>query len=310
MFEPPLEGLIAATITPLQDHGDIDLEAIGPMIDRLIATGVTGLYVCGSTGEGMSLTCEERKLVVEASVHATAGRVPVIVQVGHNSLADATALAAHAASCGADVVSATCPSYFKVDDTANLIRCMNAIAVGARKLPFYYYHIPALTGSQIDVVEFLERGLETIPNLAGLKYTHTLVHEFQTCQHVDDGRFDVVWGCDEMLLAAFASGATAAIGSTYNIAAPLYRKIIDAVAKNDWNEARRLQFNSVALVNVMKSYSFHGALKAIMCMLGMPGGPCRSPITNISAGETESLRRELEAINFFDWCGHESQATE
>ncbi|MGI9472023.1 MAG: dihydrodipicolinate synthase family protein [Rubripirellula sp.] len=309
MFEP-LQGLIAATVTPLQANGAVDLDAIGPMIDQLIASGVSGLYVCGSTGEGMSLTCDERKLVVETSVKATAGRVPVIVQTGHNSLSDATALAAHAAMCGADVVSATCPSYFKVDDTSNLIRCMDEIAAGARELPFYYYHIPGLTGSQIDVVEFLRHGREAIPNLAGLKYTNTLVHEFQTCQHVEDGGFDIVWGCDEMLLSAFASGASAAIGSTYNIAAPLYRKIIDAVAANEWSEARRLQYHSVAMVNVMKSYSFHGALKAIMSMLGMPGGPCRLPITNISAAETESLRRELFEIGFFDWCGHEPRTTE
>ena len=121
MFQPPLEGLIAATITPLRQDGEVDAGAIAPMIDRLIATGVTGLYVCGSTGEGMSLTCEERKQVVEETVKASADRVPVIVQVGHNSLADATTLAAHAEACGADVISATCPSYFKVDDTSNLV---------------------------------------------------------------------------------------------------------------------------------------------------------------------------------------------
>ncbi len=102
MFKPPLAGLIAATTTPLRDDGSLHLDAIGPMIDRLLESGVSGLYVCGSTGEGMSLTCDERKAVVEASVAAAAGRVPVIVQVGHNSLADARTLAAHAARAGAD----------------------------------------------------------------------------------------------------------------------------------------------------------------------------------------------------------------
>ncbi|MDE0862228.1 MAG: dihydrodipicolinate synthase family protein [Rubripirellula sp.] len=309
MFEPPLQGLIAATITPLHSSGKINLAAIGPMISRLIESGVTGLYVCGSTGEGMSLTCQERKLVVEASVEAAAGRVPVIVQVGHNSVADACDLAVHAASAGADVVSATCPSYFKVADTTTLLKCMGKIASGAPQLPFYYYHIPALTGSQIDVVDFLERGGEVIPNLVGLKYTNTLIHEFQACQNTQSRKFDVVWGCDEMLLAAFASGATAAIGSTYNIAAPLYRRIIEAIQAGDWDSARQLQYHSVAMVNVMKAYAFHAALKAIMSMLGMPGGHCRLPLTAISTEETESLRRRLDGIGFFDWCGHDSQVS-
>jgi N-acetylneuraminate lyase len=307
MIETLLNGLIAATVTPLDREGACDLSAIKPMIDRLIESGVSGLYVCGSTGEGMSLTCHERKNVVEASVDATAGRVPVIVQVGHNSIADACDLANHAAGAGANVVSATCPSYFKVGDTETLLKCMGKIANAAPQLPFYYYHIPALTGSQIDVVDFLERGGRSIANLAGLKYTNTLIHEFQACQNTQSRNFDVVWGCDEMLLAAFASGATAAIGSTYNIAAPLYCQIIEAIEAGDWKTARQLQYHSVEMVNVMKSYAFHGALKAIMSMLGMPVGSCRLPLNELSKEETESLKSGLEQIGFFEWCGHESQ---
>ena len=307
MSETPLNGLIAATVTPLDPAGAVDVTAIKPMIDRLIESGVTGLYVCGSTGEGMSLTCQERKNVVEASVDATGGRVPVIVQVGHNSITDACDLAKHAMSAGANVVSATCPSYFKVGDTDTLLSCMGQIANAAPELPFYYYHIPALTGSQIDVVDFLERGGKNIPNLAGLKYTNTLIHEFQACQNTQSRGFDVVWGCDEMLLAAFASGATAAIGSTYNIAAPLYRRIIQAIEAGDWQTARQLQYHSVAMVNVMKSYAFHGALKAIMSMLGMPVGSCRLPLKDLTKDDTESLRSGLNDIGFFDWCGHETQ---
>lgn len=308
MSDTPLNGLIAATVTPLDAAGSLDSAAIKPMIDRLIESGVTGLYVCGSTGEGMSLTCDERKTVVDSSVRAAAGRVPVIVQVGHNSITDACDLASHAVQIGADVVSATCPSYFKVEDTGTLLKCMGQIANSAAQLPFYYYHIPALTGSQIDVVDFLERGGECIPNLAGLKYTNTLIHEFQACQNTNSRNFDVVWGCDEMLLAAFASGATAAIGSTYNIAAPLYCRIIEAIEAGDWNSARELQYHSVAMVNVMKSFPFHGALKAIMGMLGMPVGSCRLPLNELTAEQSGSLRKGLSDIGFFDWCGHETRA--
>ena len=307
MTETPLKGLIAATVTPLDREGDVDLDAIKPMIDHLLKSGVNGLYVCGSTGEGMSLTCEERKQVVEASVEATAGRVPVIVQVGHNSIAEASSLAEHAANAGANVVSATCPSYFKVGDTEALLNCMGKIASAAPQLPFYYYHIPALTGSQINVVDFLEHGGSSIPNLAGLKYTNTLIHEFQACQNTQSRKFDVVWGCDEMLLAAFASGAAAAIGSTYNIAAPLYRRIIEAIQADDWVTARGLQYHSVAMVDVMKRYAFHGALKAIMTMQGMPVGGCRLPLQDLTTEEIDSLATGLEQIGFFQWCGHEAE---
>lgn len=299
-----LEGLIAATTTPFSKEGNLDLDAIEPIINRLIDTGVAGLYVCGSTGEGMSLSCDERKKVVEVTLAVAADRVPVIVQVGHNSLRDARGLAEHAAEAGANAISATCPSYFKIVDNHTLVASMSEIASAAPQTPFYYYHIPALTGSSIDVADFLKRGGEKIPTLSGLKYTNTLLHEFQDCLRVDQGRFDVVWGCDEMLLGAFASGARAAIGSTYNIAAPLYLRVIDAFVEGDMVTARDRQYCSVSMVNVMKRYSFHSALKAVMDMLGMPGGTCRLPLSPLSGLEVVTLREQLQNIGFFDWCGH------
>ncbi len=305
----PLTGLIAATATPLHDDGGLNRDAIGPMVDRLIESGVQGLYVCGSTGEGMSLTCQERKAVVEATIAAAAGRVPVIVQVGHNCLSDARDLAAHAAGAGADAVSATCPSYFQVADAAVLADCMSQVAAGAPELPFYYYHIPALTGSQIDVLEFLQRGDDTISNLVGMKYTTTLLHEFQSCQALDDHRFDILWGCDEMLLAGLATGARGAVGSTYNIAAPLYVQIMDAFAGGDLGTARKLQLRSVSMIEHMKAYSFHAALKQVMGMLGMPVGPCRLPLSRLSDAEVASLHQRLKRIGFFQWCGHPSDGT-
>ena len=93
-----IEGLVAATYTPFDADGHVDTAVIPRLVDRLLDNGIRGLYVCGSTGEGMSLTHEERKLVAEAYVHASSGRVPVIVQVGHNSLAEASQLAMHAES--------------------------------------------------------------------------------------------------------------------------------------------------------------------------------------------------------------------
>ena len=100
-----LEGLIAATFTPIDGSGSVNLGAVAPMVDQLIAEGVTGLYVCGSTGEGLSLTGAERREVAAAFIEAADGRVPVVVQVGHNSLAEAAQLADHARQAGADVIS-------------------------------------------------------------------------------------------------------------------------------------------------------------------------------------------------------------
>ncbi|MEL6895515.1 MAG: dihydrodipicolinate synthase family protein [Planctomycetota bacterium] len=301
MTSKRLRGLVAATYTPLASDGAVNTSAIGPLVEKLLDDGVSGLYVCGSTGEGISLSTRERKAVAAAYVDAAASRVPVIVQVGHNSLAEARHLAQHAAEIGADIISATCPSYFKINDVSGLINCMSEIASAAAALPFYYYHIPALTGSSIDIVSFLKQAGQQIENLVGLKYTDTKLHEFQECLEFDDQRYDVVWGCDEMLLGALATGARAAIGSTYNIAAPMYTRLIAAFADGDIDSARQLQSKSVSMIRTLNQFPFHSAMKAVLSMHGHEVGACRLPQGSLSSDDVAALRANLMAIGFFEF---------
>lgn len=296
-----LEGLIAATYTPITENGQLQLELIPALVEHLLSQGVQGLYVCGSTGEGVSLSSDQRRKLARAYVEATTGRVPVIIQVGHNSLAEARGLAEHAQTIGADAISATCPSYFKINTADLLVDCMAEVAAGAPDLPFYYYHIPTMTGSQADMVEFLQKGRQRIPSLFGLKYTSAAMHGFQECVELAGGAFDVLWGFDEMLLGALATGAKAAIGSTYNIAAPLYLKIIDAFERGDMAEARRLQSLSVKMIRVLCEYPFHPAMKAVLRMQGFDVGPCLLPQPRMTSEQTDSLRQSLDAIGFFEW---------
>ena len=297
-----LTGLIAATYTPLNDRSQLKTEGVPAMVDHLIEQGIQGLYVCGSTGEGMSLSSADRKSVTEAYVQAAAGRVPVIVQVGHNSLDEARELAAHAAQCGAGMISATCPSYFKITAVDALVDSMQVIAAGAPELPFYYYHIPALTGSAIDMPEFLQLAGKRIANLVGIKYTAPTLFEFQMCQSVDGGRFDIVWGCDEMLLGAYATGAQAGIGSTYNVAPALYRNLVSAIEQGNWDEARRLQLVSIEMIRTIGRYPFHPAMRRVLGFQGFDVGDCLLPQPKLSEQQAQQLRSDLESIGFFDWA--------
>lgn len=293
-----LEGLIAATYTPFDDDERMNLSMVAPMVERLLADGVSGLFVCGSTGEGVSLTGQERREAAQAYVAAAAGRVPVIVQVGHNSLTEARQLAEHAASIGADAVSAVAPSYFHIGSVGTLVGCMAKIAAGAPGLPFYYYHIPAMTGVAVDMAAFLQRGGQRIANLAGLKFTDSRLDQFQACVALDGGRFDVTWGYDEMLLSALAAGARGAVGSTYNIAAPIYRRVIDAFDAGDMAAARAAQLQAVRLVQVLLRYPLHPAIKHVLSQRGLDCGPCRLPLPRLTGEQGAQLERDLAAIGF------------
>ena len=296
-----ITGLVPATFTPFNADGSLNLDLVEPMVEQLIGDGVTGLYVCGSTGEGISLTREERMATTAAFVDATRGRIPVVVQVGHNSIAEARLLAAHAQEVGADAISATPPSYFKPPTLAALIDCMAEIAAAAPDLPFYYYHIPGMTGVTPNIAALLREGKPRIPTLVGVKFSHTAVFDMQAALAVDAGRYNLLFGSDEMLLSGLAGGAHGAVGSTYNFAAPLFNKIIDAFVAGDVPTAQHLQGKAVEMVNVLVRHGGNAAIKSMMAFLDLDCGPVRLPQVALSAEQRRLLRQEMDAIGFFEW---------
>lgn len=295
-----IEGLVPAVFTPMHADGSLRLEQIPPIVEQLISEGVTGLYVCGSTGEGVLLSREERQAVAEAYVRASAERIPVIVQVGHNSLAEAKILAAHAREMGADALSATPPMYFRPETLEQLVRSLAEIT-SAADMPFYYYHIPGKTGVTIDAPKFLELCAQKLPNLVGIKYSYFTVFELQACTEVEGGRYNLLFGSDEMLLSGLSGGAQGAVGSTYNFAAPLYNRIIDAFKQSDLKEAQHLQGLSVKMVREIMKYDAMPSLKAMMKLIGLDCGASRLPLQTLSLEEVDGLKRGLEAIGYFKW---------
>jgi N-acetylneuraminate lyase len=296
-----LQGLVAATFTPMHDDGSIRTGAIAPMVNGLIEQGITALYVLGSTGEGLSLTFDERCEVAEAFVGAADGQLPVIVQVGSECLALARDLAAHAQQIGAAAISAVSPIYFKPDSVETLVASMAEIAGGAPELPFYYYHIPAMTGVAFPIIDFLTLAERRIGTLRGVKFTSQNVFEFQSCVEFARDRFEILWGLDEMLHFGLAAGGRAAVGSTYNFAAPIYRRLLTAFAAGDLETVRLEQSRSQAIVRTFLPYGPRGAQKAIMKMIGVDCGPSRLPVATLTRSQFVAMEDELRAIGFFDW---------
>ena len=295
-----IEGLIAATFGTFQEDGSLNLAIIPSLVEKLIADGLRGVFICGTNGEGPNLTVEERMAVAEAYVQAANKRILVLVHVGHTSIAESRKLAAHAARIGADAISSVAAFYFKPTSVQNLAESMAQIASAAPQLPFYYYHIPTLTGVGLDMIEFLRLGEELIPNLAGIKYTAATLHEYQACVNYQNGRFDILFGFDEMLLPALAVGAKGAIGSTYTYAAPLYLKVVELFGQGKIAEARQMQLQSVEMVRCLVKYPPIPAQRAIMKMQGFDLGTCRLPLKGLSEQDTLAFRASLDEMSFFE----------
>ena len=297
------EGFIAACHTPMDSAGDVRLDPIEAQAEFLARNGVAGVFVNGTTGEGVSLTVPERMAVVERWAAVAPEGFRVIVHVGHLCLRDSRALAAHAQKVGAWGIGSMPPVFFRPRTVEELVDCCAEVASAAPGLPFYYYHIPAMTGVRFRMAGFLARAGERIPNARGLKFTDEDLMDYAECLAVDGGRFDCLFGRDEILLSALALGARGAIGSTFNFAAPLYRGIVEAFDAGDLGTARRLQARSVAMIRAVLR---HGAgvagFKAVMAMVGLDLGPPRLPVCPLTEEQQAALRRELEEIGFFEWC--------
>src|SRR5205814_350870 len=135
----------------------------------------------------------------------------VVVHVGSNCLADARVLAAQAQQLGAAAISALAPSYFKPRSLEDLIACCADIAAAAPGTPFYFYDIPVLTGVSLSMPAFLAQAPARIPTFAGLKFTNSDLMAYNECLHAGDGRWDIPFGFDEILLCALSLGARGAV---------------------------------------------------------------------------------------------------
>jgi N-acetylneuraminate lyase len=297
-----LRGLVAATHTPLDAHGELNLDAIQTQAAHLMRNGVDAVFVGGTTGESHSLTVEERlALALRWSEVLRGTCTPWVVHVGANCLADARTLARQAAQLGATALAALAPSYFKPRSVDALVACCEHLAAAAPETPFYFYDIPSMTGVSLPMDAFLDQASGVIPTLAGIKYSNPDLMQFQRCLHLQGGRFDILWGTDEYLLAAMAVGAEGAVGSSYNFAAPIYRRMMKSQAAGDLATARAEQYRSVQVIHRLARHSYMAAAKAVMGWLGVPVGPPRLPHFDLTPEERYTLRDHLERMGFFDW---------
>lgn len=295
-----IKGLIAATFSTLHADGSLNVDTIPLLVEQLIRDGVQGIFICGTNGEGPNLTAEERMQIAEAYVKAVNKRILVFVHVGHTAITVSRRLAKHASDIGADAISSVAGFYFKPASVNNLVDCMAAIAAAAPDIPFYYYHIPAITGITVDMIRFLELAGEQIPSFAGIKYTAATLHEYQACLNYQNGKYDILFGYDELLLPALSVGAKGAIGSTYTFAAPLYNAVIRAFEQGDMERARALQWQAVQMISCLPEFGPIPTQKVIVSLRGLELGPCRLPLTTLTAGQKQRVQQFLESVHFFE----------
>jgi N-acetylneuraminate lyase len=304
MNKSPLTGLIAAPFTPFHSDFSLNVEAIPRLAEHLVRQQVSGAFIGGTTGEWPSLSGAERRALSDAWRKATGPNLKLIVHVGHNSIAECRDLARHAESIGADAIAAIMPSVFRPATLEIAVDFCRLIAADAPNTPFYYYHMPDLTGVDFSMVELLPVARQTIPTFRGIKFTHSNLMDFGLTVAEAGEELDVLFGRDEYLLAGLALGAKGAVGATYNHSARLYHRLMQAHASGRADEAKKAQVYIQRLMLAQRSAGgVFVAGKAMMAFEGIDCGPCRPPLTSLYGGKLAAFKAKLDALGFFAEAG-------
>ena len=298
-----LQGLISAPFTPFDSNGKLEVSQIPAYYTFLKKNGVTGAFINGSTGEGVSTTMAEKKAVAQAWADCSNhdADFKVMAFLAGTCLADCIELAKHAYEIGLYAVSLTAPFYFKPANVDVLAQICIQVGKEVPKMPVYYYHIPVLTGVNFPMFDLIRALDGKLPNFAGVKYTHEDFMDYQSCMTYADGKYDMLWGRDENMLSALVLGAKGAVGSTFNYAAPLYYDLIDAFNANDLVKARVLQQKSIDMIRLLGKYGGISVGKAYMKMVGFNLGEFRLPVKNMSADQFEFFKADVASLNFDEY---------
>lgn len=296
----PFKGMMAPTFTPFKDDGSLDLDLVKPYAAHLKAVGVTGVWVNGTAGEGMSMTLPERKAVAESWLACRADVPVVIVQCGAGCLKDTQDLARHAAEKGADGVAVLPLVFDPPKTTDDLVDYMVEVAKACPSTPLFYYHIPMKTGVKLSMSEFLEKGVKRIPTLSGIKFTDEDVSgEGRKCLKVDGGNLTVFNGFDQMLQKSLSVGFTSSVNAGFTFLPHLGARIFSLMEAGDVEEALKVQERLTSCYDII--YRQNGGAFSAACMkaassilTGLQFGPTRLPVKPLTEEMRATLKRDLE----------------
>lgn len=299
-----IKGLINAPFTPFYKNGEVNYEPIYKYAKMLVNNGLSGVFINGSSGEGYLLTTKERMLLAEKWMEVSPKEFKVMVHVGSTVVKDSIKLARHAQKIGAYAVGVMAPPFPKIGRIEELVAYCEEIAKEAPDLPFYFYHIPALSGVFLPMLPFLKAVDGRIPNFAGIKYTFESLYEYNQCMLYKNGKFDLLHGQDETILPSLVmGGAKGGIGGTTNYNGRELLGIIKEWENGNMEAAREKQNFSQQVINVIVNYrgNIVGG-KRIMKLIGLDLGKNRTPFQNMTDEEELAMKKELEAIGFFKRC--------
>jgi 4-hydroxy-tetrahydrodipicolinate synthase len=285
------KGIIPAMLTPFTKSGDLDLDGLKKNVDFLIENSVSQIMCLGSTGEAATLTREECVKVIEATVKASDGRVPVMAGTGATSTREVIERSREAKSAGADSVMIVTP-FYEIPNQEGLYQHYATIAETI-DIPICLYNIPPHT--QVEIApETLEK-LAKIGNIQALKDSSGNLSYFAEVMRRVGDKMAILTGGDDITLPCFALGCHGAILALANIAPRMVGELFQATQRNDKGKSLEIFFKLLPIARAISvAQNFPAPVKEAVNMLGRAAGPARSPIVPVDSAETEVIKKALQ----------------
>ena len=298
----PLRGIIPPLVTPLLDAHTLDREALARLIEHMIAGGVHGLFVLGTTGEGPALSYKLRREIIEASCKAVAGRIPVLVAISDTCLEESVALGNWAVECGADALVVAAPYYFAVSQT-DLYRVVETLS-SSLPLPLFIYNMPSLTKAFFEPETVLRAS--RLPNVFGIKDSSGDMNYVRAVIEALGGRkdFTVLVGPEELLSESMAMGAHGGVNGGANLFPRLFVRLYDALCTGDKATAQLLQAKVCELGSLLyrtgePESSYLRGLKLGLELQGICSAALAPPFEVADPKQFEALRQKLKEFEVF-----------
>lgn len=281
------EGVWPALITPVDESESPDYGELAKLCEVLVRQGVDGLYVLGSTGQGVLFTEADRKKILEEVMQVVAGRIPVMVQLGSLTTSESVRLAKHAALSGVAAVSSVGPIYFAGGQNM-AIEHYTEIAKAA-KLPFFPYQLGAVQG---DFNQFIHSVLN-IPFVEGMKLTTGNLMEISRVQNIAKDKLKLFSGADELFCQASLSGTVGAIGTFYNLWGYECKYVLHEFKKGNFELASRFMLKFQEIIELVLPNIWTFLRQAMQMKHQVNIGKTISPL---GRGQEEWKQEEVSAI--------------
>ncbi len=284
-------GACTALITPTTADG-VNYPALRRLINWQIESGIDALVICGTTGEGSTLSDEEHRKVLEASVEVAGGRVPIIAGTGSNDTNYAIHLSRFACSIGCDGLLVVTPYYNKATQKG-LIKMYTAIADVSTK-PIILYNVPSRTGVSIEPATYLE--LSKHPMISGIKEANGNISKIVETAALLDGALDIYSGNDDQIVPIMACGGKGVISVLSNLLPAETHALCQKMLDGDVAGAMAMQKKYLPLINALFSEVNPIPVKAAMSAMGYCEDYLRLPLTNMEAPAREKLYARMREV--------------